>query len=94
MDDTVIFCVVAPLLQRYVNGDVPPIAVTVNVCVLGAHTVAPDGVSEQPTLGGGWVRVALNDFVHPFASVMVTVYVPAGNPERSSVVAPLFQRYV
>ena len=36
----------------------------------------------------GWVMVTVSVSVHPFASVAVTVYVPAVRPEAVAVDAP------
>ena len=44
---------------------------------------------ELKTIALGCVIVALACAVHPFASVTVTLYVPAGKPVKSSPVDPL-----
>lgn len=56
--------------------------------VLPPTTVIGGAVEEAVTAEAGCVIVALAVAVHPFASVTVTLYVPAGRPLRSSVVAP------
>ena len=45
-------------------------------------------------MADGWVIVTDITAVQLFASVVVTVYVPAARPERSCVVAPPVQEYV
>ena len=51
----------------------------------------PDGIN---TIADGSVTVAFAFAVHPFASVTVTLYAPAHNPEISSLVAELSHKYV
>ena len=39
-------------------------------------------------MAGGWVKVTLLVFTHPFASVTVAVYVPGPKLEMDGVVCP------
>jgi Ni,Fe-hydrogenase III component G len=86
-------CELAPLLQLYVYPAVPPLTV---------KSIAPVDPPLQATLvtdverfnAVGCVIVALVVAVQRFASVTVTVYVPATTPDKSCELAPLLQLYV
>ena len=68
---TVIHCVVAPVLQRYVN--VYPIgAAAAHHCVELPEQTDPLPVIEQTGLGRS-VTVLVHELVHPFPSVIVIV---------------------
>ncbi len=72
--------VVCPLFQRYVYAPVPPLGVAVAVPFAPPlqDTFVPVTVTVTPV--AGWVIMALEVVVQPFASVTVTVYVPALRP--------------
>lgn len=56
-------------------------------------TVHPAGVEVVVTLSVlfDWVMVTVSVFMHPLASVTVTVWVPDESPVAVCVVCPLFQ---
>ena len=90
----VILAVVAELDHKYVYGMVPPVALAVAPpsekplqLTLLSTTLAADNAA-------GSVIVVDELSVQPFASVTVTLYVPATNPVAVAVVCPLFQLYV
>src|SRR3569832_228009 len=86
------FCVVAPLLQTKVYGAVPLDAERLTLPLLSPH-VALVGVSVA--VGTAVVvKVAPIVAVQLFASVTVTLNVPADMFVKSCVVAPLLQAYV
>ena len=77
-----------PPLQLKVYGAVPP---------AGVRFIAPLEPPKQEmfvttvvpeTAVAGWPTVAFTVAAHPLASVMMTVYVPAVSPVRSSFVMP------
>src|SRR5436853_129707 len=77
----VISCVVAPLLHKYVYGDVPPLTVKL---------IEPVDAPLQSTLTCVWLNeiavgsvivMLLSVAVQPLASVTVTLYVPAASEE-------------
>ena len=70
-------------------GVVPPEALAEAVPVADAKQSAPVVVTDADTWVGS-VTVALLVIVQPFASVIVTVYVPAVKPVLFCVVAPPF----
>ena len=49
------------------------------------------GVPMAATRTAGWVMVTVSVSVQPFASVTVTVYVPAAKLQAPAVVAPVDQ---
>ena len=63
--------------------------------------ILPEFPPKQPTLlvlatvaskrAGGWLMVFVFVCTHPFASFMVSVYVPVGSPLMFDVVAPVLQ---
>jgi hypothetical protein len=85
--------VVAPLLQRYVYGDVPPLgdAVAVPSDPPLHEAFVADAETER---AGGAVRVNVLDVMQPKTSVTVTVYVPPHRLPTCAVVAPVFHEYV
>jgi len=80
--------------QAYVFVPVPPVADAV------ADPLAPPkhetfvGVPIDATKAVGCVMVVVSVSVQPLASVIVTVYVPAANPELIAAVPPLLHAYV
>ena len=85
--------VVAPLLQLYVNGDVPPVTLEVAVPFDAAlHNASVEKVDTASVVGCDTVVVDVAE--HPFASVTVTEYEPAASPDKFAVFAPLLQLYV
>ena len=83
------FCVVAPLLHRYVNGDVP---LMVDVVML------PSALPQLAGVGTALIVIACDGLtvvvamtVHPAASVTVTSYVPAARFVMFCAVDPLLQ---
>ena len=86
-------CVVALFDQAYVYGEVPPDTV---------KSIEPVELPLQSTFtwvllkvrAEGWVMVAEITAVQAFASVTVTVKVPAARLEMSCVVALFDQAYV
>src|SRR5678815_4798945 len=87
-------CVVAPLLHAYVNGAVPPATVRSIDPVDAPLQFASTCVSDNTMAAGSAITILFSVCVHPPASVTVTLYVPAGIPVTSCVVAPLFHAYV
>jgi len=87
--ETVIAAVVAPVDQRY---DTPPDAVSVTLPP-AQNVVAPLGVIVA--VGSGFTVTVCDAGaeVQPFASVVVTVYVPEVETVIAAVVAPVDQRY-
>jgi hypothetical protein len=87
-----IFCVVAPLLHRYVKGEVPPeifdAAVPVH-CPLH-KMLFWESVAVGPL---ALFTTAVSVCVQSLASVMVIMYVPAGSPVIDGVVWPLLHKY-
>jgi hypothetical protein len=79
-----------PLLQRNVKGGRPPTAVAVAEPLLPPQLAEVTLVVKVTEGGLATVHVAL--LVQPFASVIVTLYVPDGIPTIAAVVAPVFQR--
>jgi len=62
---------------------VPPDALTVKLTAPVAaplHNTLTVVTTGDAVITGGWVIVILPLFMHPFASVTVTVYVPAASP--------------
>jgi len=86
---TVIAAVVAPVDQRY---ETPPEAVSVTLPP-AQNVVGPLGVIVA--VGSGFTVTVCDagDDVQPFASVVVTVYVPEVETVIAAVVAPVDQRY-
>jgi hypothetical protein len=81
---------VAAFDQRYVYAGVPPLTVSVTVPLLPPLQLT--AVAEAEAVNAvGWVTVELDVFVQPFASVTVTVYVPATTDIRFCVVAAFDQ---
>src|ERR1041384_4063501 len=89
-------CVVAPLLQLYIYGAVPPDTVKFTVPFAPElHATFAVVVAEPDNDAAGCVTVIADDTdVHPFPSVMVTVYVPADIFAKFCVLAPLLQLYI
>src|SRR6185437_7848632 len=85
-DKPFIEVVVAPLLQLYVYGALPPVTFdTIEPLPLPLH-VRSVGVST--TLAPELVTVVEAVSEHPNESLTVTVYVPAPRPVAVAVVAP------
>ncbi len=83
--------VVAPLLQAYVYGPVPPDALAFNGPVAPVHTVSLATV----TVGfGKFTNAPEPDPVQPLLSVTVTEYVPTVLVLIELVVAPVLHAYV
>ena len=70
----------------------PPLAVTLAVPSLPPKQLTGVEVHEAETDDEGSVTIASQVAVHPFASVTVTVYVPAVNPLIEEVVAALLHK--
>src|SRR6185295_13398363 len=87
-------CVVAPLLQAYVYGAVPPVTVRSIEPVDAPLQLAFTCVSLNTIAVGSVITIPFNVCVHPPVAVTVTLYVPAGMFVRSCVVAPLLQAFV
>jgi predicted RNA methylase len=85
--------VVDPVFQRYEYPPVPLDATEVAEPVEAPlhNTLVVEGI--EIVSGVGCVIVAVVDVVHPFASVAVTVYVPAVRLLIVEVADPVFQRY-
>jgi len=72
-------------IQANVYGSVPPLTVRSMVPLLSwKHNKSVPLIEEVSRVGS--VNVIEHDVVHPFSSVIVTEYVPAANPVKSSVV--------
>ena len=84
-----IAAVVAPVDQRY---DTPPDAVSVTLPP-AQNVVAPLGVIVAVGSGFTVTNCDAGAEVQPFASVVVTVYVPEVETVIAAVVAPVDQRY-
>jgi hypothetical protein len=84
---------VDPVFHKYEYPAVPFDATEVAEPVKAPlhNTFVVDGIDIANKLG--CVIVALVDVVHPFASVAVTVYVPATRLLIVAVVAPVFHKY-
>ncbi|MBL0238322.1 MAG: hypothetical protein IPQ02_17455 [Saprospiraceae bacterium] len=89
---TLILCVVAVVDHKYVNGAVPTLAFAVNVLLVPAHILVSPVIVT--TGFGSTVNVRLAVPVHPFASVTVTLYVPAVLTLILCVVAVVDHKYV
>jgi hypothetical protein len=83
--------VVAALLQVYVYGIVPPVAEVVAPPFEPSMQVIVESITVVAINNIGSVTVEEFVEVHPFASVIVTVYVPATILEIEAVVAALLQ---
>ena len=75
---------VAPFDHRYVNGPVPPEGDAVAVV---PHPEAPEETETDNAVG--CVMVTFPGAVHPFASVIVKLYVPAGRLLSVAPVVPV-----
>ena len=84
----VLFCVVWPLLQAKVKGDIAPLGVKIIEPLFNPQLVATVEVIETAEEA---VTVMDALAVQLLALVTVTLYVPAASAEMSSVVDPLFQ---
>jgi len=82
--------VVAPVFQLYVAVPVPPVELAVADPLLPPKQLmlVTDVVA---TNAAGWVMATVAVAVHELASVAVTVYVPAVNPDAVAPVALLLQ---
>jgi hypothetical protein len=75
-----------------VYGDVPPAAEANALPLLSPHDVL---VSVIETVGTDVVEIVLLLLVlQPFASVTVTMYVPAATLDKDVPVLPVFHKYV
>jgi hypothetical protein len=85
--------VAAELLQVYITGAVPPVKVALAppVAVPLQLTLLSTTVAAINTAGS--VTITLEESVHPFASVTVTLYVPATTPVILAEVALLLHWY-
>ena len=70
----------------------PPVTLAVADPSLPPLQLTAVFTTELATKAVGSVMVTLDVFVHEFASVMVTVYVPAATPVMLAVVAALLHR--
>src|SRR4030095_3568465 len=70
-------CVVAPLLQVYVYGAVPPVTERSIDPVDAALQFALTCVSVNTIAAGSVITIPFSVCVHPLASVTVTLYFPA-----------------
>jgi hypothetical protein len=85
----VIEAVVAELDHAYVYGIVPPVDEAVAPPFeIPLHVVFESTTLEAINIAGSVIVVELVE-VHPFASVMVTLYIPAITPVIDAVVAEL-----
>ena len=76
----------------------PPAALTIKLTAPVAaplHNTLTGVATGDAVIAGGWVMVLLPLLIHPFASVTVTIYVPAARPVAVCVVCigALFQLY-
>ena len=82
--------VVAPPFHAYVYGEVPPPGVAVTL-----PSVLPLQLGFVPVTDKvsavGWLNVTLAEKEQDFASVTVTVYVPAGWADIVEITAPVLQ---
>jgi hypothetical protein len=85
----VILAVVAALLHIYVYGMVPPVPVTVPPPSARPLQLMLLSTTPADASNAGSVIVILEESVQPFASVIVTEYVPAATPVMLAVVALL-----
>jgi hypothetical protein len=69
-----------------VNGAVPPTTVRLILPLLTPAQVAFTLVAVADSATAGSVMIAVAVLIHPFASVTVTVYVPAAKPVAVAVV--------
>ena len=60
-----------------VYGAVPPVAVTVTVVVPPLQAIDPEATLAERT-EDGWEILILVDFVQPFTSLTIIIWVPAG----------------
>jgi hypothetical protein len=90
----VIEAVVAVLLQAYVYGIVPPVADALAPPLAKPLQVMFESTALTATKIIGSVIVEELVELHPFASVIVVVYVPATTPVIEAVVAELIHAYV
>ena len=74
-----------------VYGELPPVAETITVELPPKHEIGVE-VSEATNCVGAVITIPLMDVIHPLASVIVTVYVPAPTFERFCVVALLLHK--
>jgi len=81
----------AALLQLYVRGAVPPLALTTALPVLAPLHNTLVGVMLLIVGAPILVIVAVDVFMQLFASVTVTVYVAEGKPLAVKPLAPLLQ---
>ena len=88
----VLFCVVRPLLQAKVYGEVAPLGVKFIEPLFSPQLVFV--TTEEIVTVEALETVADDVVVQLLKSEMVTVYIPAVRPLISSVVRPLLQRKV
>ena len=70
----------------------PPVTVEFRVRVFPEQTGEFEVALGLRAAAGCEITILLSDAVQPLASVTVTLYVPAGSEEISSVVAPLLHK--
>ena len=81
---------VRPLLHEKTKGLTPPFTLK-SIDPLEFPKQATLLTEEDSCNALGSVKVVEKGAAHPLASVIVTEYVPAASPVKSSVVAALFQ---